>query len=156
MPDFYSEEELRKYLLDHSKTAVFRAQTKAYRIIDKFLIKYYMEFNPSEYIRTRQLLHSLVKGNVRPIANGYEAEVYFDAGKLNYAKGVTQLKSTSETGRTGLATWSGADVLENAAQGSHGGYKSGTAIYNEPLAILTAEHIDILKKSLKQAGIPVQ
>lgn len=139
MPIFNSEAELRNYILDRSRDAIVIAQEQVYQLIGRFLNQYYNEFSPSMYERTYQLLCSLVKSEVRSTGNGWEAEVYFDASALNYTTG----------------TWSGEEVLESAAHGSHGGYVSGTAVFDDPVEQLSSDYIEILKRSLIQAGIPV-
>lgn len=84
---FKSEAELKAFLLPKIKKAVVDVEEKAHRIIDDCLKQFYSEFEPNEYIRTQQLLHSLVRSGVKSTGNGYEAEVYFDAGLLNYQTG---------------------------------------------------------------------
>lgn len=149
---FKSEAQLRKYILDKCKIAVAEAQSKAYRVIDTFLNEYYNEFTPEEYIRTHQLLNSLVKTDIKSTGAGYVAEIYFDVSKLNYQTGEIPLRS----GRTGYATWSGEKVLETAMHGSHGGYKRGTAIWDRSMTVLNTQMIDILKHSLQANGIPIR
>ena len=43
-----------------------------------------------------------------------------------------------------------------AAHGSHGGYTSGTAVWDDPIKVLKKEGINILKQSLIAAGVPVR
>lgn len=149
---FKTEAQLKKYVLDKCKVAVAEAQAKAYRIIDVFLNDYYNEFTPEEYIRTHQLLHSLVKSDIKSTGSGFVAEIYFDASRLNYKQGIVPLRS----GNYGWATWTGEKVLETAMHGSHGGRVSGTAIWDKSMAVLNTEAINILKHSLQSNGIPVR
>ena len=51
--------------------------------------------------------------------------------------------------------WSEEKTLTAAAHGSHGGYASGTAIWDEPIGILSSEAYNILKRMLIDAGIPL-
>lgn len=147
---FKSEAQLRRYVLDKCKVAVAEAQAKAYRIIDTFLNNYYDEFTPAEYIRTHQLLHSLVQTNVKSTGAGFVAEVYFDASKLNYPN-----PARGKSGMYHSADYSGAEVLASAMHGSHGGWKDGTAIWDKSMVVLNAQMIDILKHSLIANGIPI-
>lgn len=140
MPTFNSRAEIKDYILEHSKDAVRLAANEAYAVFDKFLQQYYNEFDPSWYDRTYQLLHSLMRTNVRSTGNGWEAEVYFDISSLEYMTG----------------TWSEEKVMISAAHGSHGGYAPGTAVYYKPVGELTAKHVKILKDALIAAGIPVR
>ena len=150
---FKSVEELRTYILSRCEAAVVEVEEKVYRIIDEHLDKFYGEFTPAEYIRTKQLLHSLVRTGVKQVGTSFVAEVYFDASKLNYQTGVIPLKS----GRTGYATWSGGQVLETAMQSGlpHGGYAGGTAIWGESLTKLGNIYI-LLVQALEANGIPVK
>lgn len=151
---FNSVKQFEKYVLSRCKVAVANSEEKVHKVIDTFLKKYYNEFEPKEYIRTYQLLHSLVKSNIIPTGNGYEARVYFDIGALNYEKGYMYLQHTAEHGMLGYATWSGAKVLDTAMHGSHGGYVSGTPIWEVSMAKLEPI-LDLLLKELKAAGIPI-
>ena len=166
MQVFESVADFEKFVLDCCKVAVTNAEEKIHKTIDTFLKQYYSEFTPREYIRTNQLLHSLVKTGVKSTGNGYEAEVYFDVGRLNYETGLMYLQHTAEHGRFGWATWSGGQVLETAMQGSHGGYTGafnghgsfagayGTPIWAASMAKL-GNIIQLLVKELRAAGIPI-
>lgn len=156
MPTFSSAEALKKEILKRSKVAVEIAEKKAHQIIHQFLRQYYGEFAPEEYIRIYKLLSSLVKTEVRSTGNGWEAEVYFDASRLNYENGVMPLQHTPEHGMYGWATWGAEEVLDTAMHGSHGGYIGGTAIWDQSMAVLNSSMITILKNSLIKAGVPVK
>ena len=130
---FKNEKQLKDFLLAKCKAAIVQAEEKIHRIIDSCLQQFYSEFEPDEYIRTSQLLHSLVRSGVKSTANGFEAEVYFDVGKLNYKTG----EIPTQHG-TGYATWDAETVLKVAMTGDyggkpHGGYMTGTAIWTESL-----------------------
>lgn len=147
---FNNEAELKKFLLEKCKVAVAETENKIYAEIKKTLIQYYQEFTPDEYIRTQQLLHSLVKSNIKKTAYGYEAEVYFDDKLMNYQKGVVPTQHG-----TGYATWGADEVLDTAMNGSHGGYIDGTAIWGTSRAIL-GDIYAILVQRLKAQGISVR
>lgn len=150
---FKNEEQLKGFLLAKCKDAVISAEEKAHRIIDNCLKQFYSEWEPDEYIRTSQLLHSLVKSGVKQVGNGFEAEVYFDVGALNYQTGIVPLQS----GRTGYATWDGETVLKVAMESGvpHGGYAQGTAIWTESMARL-GNICELLKQELVAQGIPIK
>lgn len=152
---FKNQKQLETFLLNKCKDAVSQTEEKVYQVIDGCLKQYYSEFTPDEYIRTKKLLHSLVKSNVKKVENGYVAEVYFDESKLNYEQGVMPLQHTSEHGMYGWATWGAEEVLDTAMNGSHGGYIDGTAIWGTSKAVLGDIH-KLLIQNLRAQGIPVK
>lgn len=153
---FKNEKQLKDFLLAKCKSAVIQAEEKVHRIIDGCLKQFYSEFNPDEYIRTRQLLHSLVRSGVKTTTNGFEAEVYFDVGALNYEQGLVLLQS----GNYGWAEWDAETVLRVAMTGDygglpHGGYEGGTAIWTESLKRL-GDIWNLLEQELRAQGIPIK
>ena len=147
---FKSENELKKFLLQKCQIAVAQTQNKIYAIIKKVLVEFYQDYDPILYERTNQLLHSLVKSNVRQVGNGYEAEVYFDLDSINYATG------NMPTGK---------QVMAAASQGLHGAIgsnllyrqgNSGIDVWNTPVQEIDARAIDMLVRELKAQGIPVK
>lgn len=138
---FKNEAQLKNFLMAKCKTAVVSAEEKVHRVIDSCLQRFYDEWKPDQYKRTSQLLHSLVRSGIRSNGNGFEADVYFDADLLNYTTG----------------SWDGETVLNVAMENSvpHGGYMSGTAIWNESQAML-GDIWTLLEKELKAQGIPIK
>lgn len=165
---FDSLEALESYILSKSGVAIKMAQEKIFHFIEDYILKYYTEFDPAVYERTYQLLCSLVKTAVKSTGNGWVAEVYFDASTLDYhIKHMTKIKvdggymnpynhAISPDGTFQNPKGSGEETLAAAAHGSHGGYKSGTAIWDDPMKILNKEAYNMLKKALIDAGIPVK
>ena len=158
---FNSTEELKKYILTNSQVAVDLAKERVAFIINHFLTTYYKEFEPAVYVRTHQLLNSLVKTGVKFTGNGWEAEVYFDLNKLNHSIKTLQNANTGKTYEYPNSGWSEEAILHEAMVGStHGGYVNpqggNTAIWDESMQRLNSEAIDILKSSLIDAGIPVK
>lgn len=165
---FDSMDALKNYILSKSKIAVKETQEKVFRIIEDYILEYYTEFDPVIYERTYQLLCSLVKTAVQPTGNGWIAEVYFDAGALDYhVKHFTKWPvnggymnpfngAISHDGTFPNPEGSGEITLATAAHGSHGGYRSGTAIWDDPMKILNKNAINMLKKALIDAGIPIK
>lgn len=147
---FNSVEELKGYVLGKCAAAVANVEQKVHAVIDQTLAQFYGEFEPSEYIRTYNLVHSLVKTGVKSTGNGVEAEVYFDASALNYASPVQ-----GKSGRYHEALYNGGQVLDMAMHGSHGGYTSGTAIWSVSQARL-GDIYALLIKELKAQGIPIK
>ena len=138
---FTDIKSLERYILKCNESAILVAQEKVYRVIKKFLDQYYAEYFPHEYIRTEQLLRSLVKSEVIKTPTGYIAQIYFDASSMEY-KG-----------------WSGERVLHEAmVGGTHGGYVApkNTKIWEESLSVLKTETYPMLKKALIDAGIPIK
>lgn len=141
---FTSTEQIKQYLLSRTKTAVAEVQEKVREIFQDFLDMYYDDYDPKEYVRTYQLLNSLVKSDIEPTGSGYRAVVYFDIDGLEYEEA---------TGR---------QVAETASYGRHGaesesvaGY-SGINIWSHPLWVITEEQRAIFKNALIKAGIPVR
>lgn len=152
---FKNEKQLKDFLLAKCKNTVVQTEEKVHRIIDNCLKQFYSEFSPDEYIRTEQLLHSLVRSGVKTTANGFEAEVYFDVGLLNYQTG----HIATQHG-TGYATWDAETVLRVAMTGDygglpHGGYEGGTAIWTESLKRL-GDIFELLKQELIAQGILIK
>ena len=144
---FKNEAELRNYVLPKMKNAIVKAQAQVYQIVDRFVKEFYAEYPPEVYERTYQLYRSLVKSNIIPTKNGYEAEVYFDLSSIDYVTGSRpsgeQVMGAAEWGRHGAMGLAVADF-------------KGTSIWHEPLDILNAEAINILKKMLISEGIPIK
>lgn len=125
--------QIKKDIEAKARVAVFNTREKIYSVIEKNLRVYYGEFSPEQYVRTQQLLNSLVRQS-----SGLHAEVYFDAGALNYQTG----------------TWGADEVLGTSMHGSHGGYVNGNAIWDNSMSEL-GDIIALIVKELRAAGIPV-
>lgn len=136
--------QIKKDIEAKARVAVFNTREKIYSVIEKNLRVYYGEFSPEEYIRTQQLLNSLVRQS-----SGLHAEVYFDAGALNYQTGVIETQHG-----IGYATWGAAEVFDTSMHGSHGGHVGGTAIWDNSMSEL-GDIIALIVKELRAAGIPV-
>lgn len=163
---FNSIDELKNYLLSQSGVAIKIAQERIFKIIEDFLLKFYEEFSPEVYVRTYQLLCSLVKTGITSTGNGWTAEVYVDIGSLNYSNRIVpQGQPWSDYAKPENTyhreDWSDANtewVVETAMTGSepHGGYSGGTAIWTESMEEINRDLIKILRQSLIDAGIPVK
>ena len=165
---FDSVDALKSYILSRSEVAVKLAQERVYQVINRFVKEYYAEFTPEVYERTYQLFRSLVKTGIKQTGNGYVAEVYFDASNLDYK--IKHLHShpveggfmnpynhvVTPDGTFQNSKGDAGKVLESAAHGSHGGYTSGTALWDDSLKVLNKEAYNMLKKALIDAGIPVK
>lgn len=143
---FDSIDAIRKDIMKKSRLAIMKSQDEVYTIIKKFVYQYYGDYDPVMYERTYQLLASLVQTRVVSTGSGYTAEIYFDYNSLNYITG---------------AKPSGLQVMEAAAYGGHGAeglrvVGGGVGIWNDPKQILDAQAIEILKKNLIAAGIPIE
>lgn len=150
-----SQEQLEELLLSKCHKAVAAAEERVYSVIDSFLQNFY-EWEPDEYIRTYQLLHSLVRTGIKKVGNGYEAEVYFDLSKLNYKKGLVKLQS----GGYGWSNLSNEEILDVAMTDSfpHGRYTG--ADNNEPIWTSSMNELgnilELLETELKKQGIPIK
>ena len=160
---FKNETQLKNFLMQKCRAAVAGTEQKVHNIIDKCLRQFYEQFEPEEYIRTEQLLHSLVKSKVEPNGkNGYKARVYFDATLLNYDNGYVAIQSTEITGRMGYAAWDTDTILDVVMTGSysglpHGGYANGTAIWSKSEAMIQTLGgvLEMLERELKMIGVPI-
>lgn len=144
---FKNEEQLKNFLLQKCKNALIKSQEQVYQIINRFVKEFYAEYNPEIYERTYQLFSSLVKSDIIQTGSGYEAQVYFDLSSLDYVTGARpsgeQVMGAAEWGRHGAMGLAVADF-------------KGTSIWHEPLEILNAQAINILKKMLISEGIPIR
>lgn len=144
---FKNEEQLKSFLLQKCKNALIKSQEQVYQIINRFVKEFYAEYNPEMYERTYQLFSSLVKSDIIQTGSGYEAQVYFDLSSLDYVTGARpsgeQVMGAAEWGRHGAMGLAVADF-------------KGTSIWHEPLEILNAQAINILKKMLISEGISIR
>lgn len=144
---FKNEEQLKSFLLQKCKNALIKSQEQVYQIINRFVKEFYAEYNPEMYERTYQLFSSLVKSDIIQTGSGYEAQVYFGLSSLDYVTGARpsgeQVMGAAEWGRHGAMGLAVADF-------------KGTSIWHEPLEILNAQAINILKKMLISEGIPIR
>ncbi len=152
---FNNEKQLKDFLLAKCRNAIAQAEEKVHQTIDNCLKQFYNEFQPNEYIRTEQLLHSLVKSEVKKVGNGYEAEVYFDVDGLNYQNGWIETVSGH-----GYANWDKDTILDVVMTGSysglpHGGHTEGTAIWTESIKQL-GDIWNLLETELRKQGIPIK
>ena len=154
---FNNEKELKNFLLNKCKSALIKSQEQVYQIINRFVKEYYAEFSPEMYERTYQLYQSLVKSDIRPSTNGYEAYVYFDVSTLDHYSHTIRVHGNKYT-YEGKHKWSEQQILDTALTGGlpHGGYAGGTAIWIEALAMLNIEAINVLKRMLASVGIPIK
>ena len=147
---FKNRNELLHFLYDKAYDALRNAQVVVYDIIQDYLQQFYADYDPVLYERTEQLLRSLVKGDIRPSAKGYVADVYFDLSSLNYFTGNQP---------------TGEQVMKAAAQGLHGAIgenllyvhgNTGVGVWYDALQVLDAEAIRILRDRLIEKGIPIK
>lgn len=146
---FNSVDEIKNYILSHSSSAINQAKEQIYQVINSFVKEYYTEYSPTMYERTYQLYKSLVKTDVISTGDGWEATIYFDLDKLDYYMKKINGREYPNKG------WSETKTLDAAAHGSHGGYESGTAIWDDAIKVLNKEGYNILKNALIQNGIPI-
>lgn len=152
---FKNKKELERFILKKCRLALIKSQEEIYRIIKDFLRQFYMDYDPTIYERTGQLLQSLVQSRIVSDGKGYKAEVYFDLDSLSYEGGNP----------------SGEQVMAAASQGYHGAigkmpYKdgeflymhgqTGVSVWDDPIKILDAKAIEILKNMLIAEGIPIK
>ena len=150
MPTFRSSKELKDYIIGKSYQAMQRAEEYVYSLIDQYLHDFYNDYVPDKYKRTRQLLHSLVKSDIRKSGNGWESYVYFDCTSLKY------IKPSNKEPVDGIQVVSAAAKGEHGAEGLHTEFGTGVNIWNTPVEIINSEFIEKFKEYLIDAGIPVK
>ena len=155
---------MEKYMMKALRRTVENGRDKAYNVIHFSLLKFYGEYTPQFYERTKQILNSLVKSEVVSTGNGYEAIVYVDLGRLNHPKFRRYQRYCENPRKSGnLKTyyierkWSEDQILDSVMlDGSHGQSNPGTAVWVESMAELDVEFLGFLKKELIRNGIPVR
>lgn len=152
MPTFDSIAELENYVVQRMQPAVRNVQEKIHQIIFNYLNAYYGEYEPRVAIRTYQILDSLVKSDVKRSGNGWEAEVYFDLGRLSHPR-----RYTGQDGSLVTSDWSEARILHGVMiEGTHGGAMPGLPVWSEAMNTVNPAWIQWLKQELIAAGIPIQ
>ena len=150
MPTFRNVSEMKAYINERIPRALQQTEEVIKEVIDRFIKEYYGEWTPEWYDRTYQLYRSCVKSGVESAGSGFRIRVYLDANQLDYTMKSIKGRKISNVGGSEQKT------LEAAAHGSHGGYRGGTAIWDEPNAILKKDVVNILKRMMIAAGLPVQ
>lgn len=140
---FKNEKQLKDFLMAKCKAAVANTEKEVYETFNMNVDNFYDEFTPKQYDRTDKLSNSLSTSEVTQIGNGVYADVWFDPNMMDYTTG----------------SWSGETVL-NVAMSSkvpHGGYKSGTAIWEESMLAMHDKGgvKEILKQNLIAEGVPI-
>lgn len=153
---FKNEKQLERALLKKCRLALIKAQEEVFKIIKDFLRQYYNAYDPEVYDRTYQLLTSLVQSRIVSDGRGYKAEVYFYLDGINYTTGERP---------------TGEQVMAAANRGLHGAigkipnsdkyykYVAGdviVGIWDDPLQMIDAQAIEILKNMLIAEGIPIK
>lgn len=101
--------ELNKLLLEQCKQLCEYASNEVYEAINYFLNQYYTEWEPIQYSRSYDMLHSAFKTTVRKVGNGYEAVVGIDYESLDNYKDATGFE---------VVTWANSEL--------HGGLNVNT------------------------------
>lgn len=153
-----SASQLQKILETKAHQAIMLSQAEIYEFIQKHMENYYNEAvfkngsaEPSFYSRTYRLLNSLIQTNIS-VENGFiSCGVQIDDNYLKY-----QYLGNSSWEDNKTAT--GADVMEWANEGLHGGTVSG----GEPLWDNAIQELGgksgimrIIEKNFKKVGLPL-
>lgn len=136
---FNNASEIEQYVLSKFKASIIKIQQQIFDIMDKLIDNYYYrEYDPTQYQRTKQFLHSLVKADIIPTSHGYEAEVYVALGSYS-PKGITN-----------------EEIRYYNMLGTHGGVMQGVNIWQETKNILNRELYNIIRQELINNGIPIK
>lgn len=148
---FKNEKQLKDFLMEKCTKAVANAEKKIYEEFAGNLNQFYTEFRPEEYIRTGALFNSLEVTGVKKYGNNVSAEIYFITPSWEH--GWVPLQS----GNYGYSYWTDDYIFDTAMRGSfpHGGYKGGTAIWNDSMAKLGGKQgiKNLLKQELQKQGL---
>lgn len=152
---FKNEAQLKRFLSDKCAVAVDNTKEKVRQRFADNLNRFYAEFNPEEYIRTGSLFNSLKTTGVKRTGNQHmssaTAEIYFDVP--HYKHGWVPLQS----GNWGYSYWTDDYILDVVMRGRlpHGGYESGTAIWDSTIVSLGGSRgiENLLKQELKKQGL---
>jgi hypothetical protein len=146
---FKNEAQLKKFLIGKCVNAVANAERKIHEEFAGNLNQFYTEFRPDEYIRTGALFNSLEVTGVKRAGNRVTTEIYFNAP--SYEHGWIPLQS----GGFGYSYWTDDYIFNVAMKGSHGGYESGTAIWDDSLKSLGGSRgiKSLLIQELKKQGL---
>lgn len=145
---FKNEKELKDFLLKKCRAALEISQMRVYKIVEDFVERFYADYDPSSYERTRQLIHSLVISEIIQTNSGFEAQVYFNYSGLRYVTGSKpSMLRVLDAASDGLHGADGMRVMEG---------NTGANIWSDPLAELSVEAIKILVQELKSAGVAIK
>lgn len=162
---FRSISEFETAINNSLATATTLMEEKIKSVVEAYIQQFYSEWTPGEtvnngnkfvnnygYQRTFQLIKSLITTSVKKTGNGFEAEVYLDFDKMNHDMNFVNGRWIKHN------HWDENTIGSVAASSddSHGGWKSGTKIWDDPMKVLNRRKRSILKKMLRDAGIPVK
>lgn len=157
---FKNEKELEKFILKRCRLALIKAQEEVFRIIKDFLRQFYMDYDPSSYQRTYQLLQSLVQSRIVSDGKGYRAEVYFDLDGLSYdgynPTGEQVMAAASQGLHGAIGKMPRKPFFSNSVEFQYIPGNSGISVWNDPVKVLDAKAIEILKNMLIAEGIPIK
>lgn len=133
--------------MKQSRQALMKAQDEVYRVVRKWIGKFYKDYTPELYDRTAKLFGSLVESRIVSDGKGYKAEVYFNLSGIYNTGSNPTLEQVFEAAKMGLHGADGLHVEE--------GYNH-ISIWDNPIQELDSAAIDILVDMLKTEGIPVK
>lgn len=145
---------IKKELSKGVKTAVKEVKEEVLAIIKGSIDDFYAGHDPHEYIRTMQLINTIVDNGIKTRNIGAGFEIYFDSGMMAHAS-----KVRGKSGRWHKAEWSESKILEVTFEDPlpHGHYTGADS--NEPIwDILMYDLRDIniiIYAALIEAGVPV-
>lgn len=146
MATFDSVEAIRKEVLKRMETAAWLAEDEVSDIVKEYNDKFYNEYTPVEYIRTDQLRWwkdgRLQRTGVKTVGNSCVADIFYNDG-WDY---------TDDPDDRG---WTTAEIVNANMYGGHKEHK--TAVWLDTVDKLMGDALayDILKKSLRKAGLPI-
>lgn len=145
---------IKKELSKGVRTAVKEVKEEVLVIIKKSMDEFYAGHYPHEYIRTMQLINTIVDNGIKVRNIGAGFEIYFDSGAMDHAS-----KVRGKSGRWHKAEWSESKILEVTFEDPlpHGHYAEADS--NVPIwdmLMYDLKDIDIIiYAALIEAGVPV-
>lgn len=115
--------ELEKYMLQQCKALCEMASIEFEETVNYFLAQYYKEdWDSRKYDRTKALLHSCFRTEVKKRGNGYYSEVYIDYESLNDYENATGFQ---------VVTWANTKGIHGGFDAS--GFGADTAVWDDSI-----------------------
>lgn len=132
--------------------ALKATQQEIYDVIQRHIQRYYDEYTPIVYERTQQFLNSLIKTELVRTGNCISCRVQINDNYLQY-------KYPGNPNWKGSIPATGQDVAKWANEHTHGSIiHRESAFWEDAMRDLGGEQgiYAIMKKNLKNAGIPIK
>lgn len=161
--------QLQNALMKKCYELVNEEKRYALKIFEKYIDKFYEEYDPGWYKRTYQLFSSLASTKITKTANGYKTEIYFKVSRLKYFETKAVYNERGDVERYDFVRWNtpqeNREIFEYAAYGQYYGYNphgdwyvsdADTTIWKDPVTDIQIQMRPQLKRYLQSKGIKVK